>query len=320
MIVKRLGAVVLAVILILGALLIRDRVLDDDNGSGDGPRADREIVCVEDLREACAALAEALEIDIRIEDAGDTLDALAALEDPSEAPIWITMRPFPEMVDDLRVTTRRESFEVAQTTVGSSPIALVADPDRSNTLTEYCGGTLQWSCVGEVAGEEWSVIGGNGSWETVRPAFAPIDSGIGLLGVADAVSGYFGGAPMVLDDLDFTRWASNLADAILTSSRPTRSAIATIQTRSSALDIAVGAEAELSDATSSELTLQYADPMIRADVVIAVPEGTSPPSGLTDELTLTLAAQGWDTPTNDPNPLPSARELVAIREVWKGFL
>ena len=59
MILKRLGAIALAVILIGGAWLVRDRVIDDDGGSGndDPPRAGREIVCVEDLRDACDALA-----------------------------------------------------------------------------------------------------------------------------------------------------------------------------------------------------------------------------------------------------------------------
>ena len=59
--------------------------------------------------------------------------------------------------------------------------------------------------------------------------------------------------------------------------------------------------------------------MIRADVVVAVPEGTSLPSGLSDELVQILGAQGWDAASVDPNPLPSAREMFAIREAWKVF-
>ncbi|HWM18992.1 MAG TPA: hypothetical protein VNO51_04850, partial [Ilumatobacteraceae bacterium] len=121
-------------------------------------------------------------------------------------------------------------------------------------------------------------------------------------------------------DLEFTRWASDVAEAVLTSARPTFSAVATIQTRSSALDVAVGAEAELSPAALDRFTLQYADPMIRADVVVVVPEGASTPSGLTDELAQFLEARGWDSPVTEPNPLPQASEMFAIREAWKGFL
>ena len=80
----------------------------------------------------------------------------------------------------------------------------------------------------------------------VRPAFAPIDSAIGLLGVADAVSGYFGTSPIQVKDPGFVSWARPLAKAVPASALTGGTAIKTIQTRPSALDIAVGAFAELS--------------------------------------------------------------------------
>jgi hypothetical protein len=319
MIVKRLGAIALAVILILGALVVRDQVIDDNDT--DTPRAAREIVCVEDLRAACLALADAHEdLDIEIESAEQTLDDLVALEAPAEAAIWITMAPLPAMLADLRSIENVPALETAQLPVVSSPIALVAAQERIDVLTQHCGGTLQWRCLGDVAGDEWSEIGGDETWETVRPAFSPIDSAIGLLGVADATAGYFGSRTIVTDDVDFTRWASDVAEAVLSSSRPPDSAIATIQRRASALDIAVGAAAELSDSTLDRFTRQYADPMIRADVVVVVPEGVSPPHDVTDELAQYLRAQGWEAPSSETNPLPPAPQMYAIREAWKGFL
>jgi hypothetical protein len=323
MIAKRLGAVTLAVILILGAWIVRDRVIEDNGSSGDGdtPRAAQEIVCVEDLRDACLALADAHEdLDIEIESAEQTLDDLVALEEASEAAIWITMAPLPAMLADLRSVGNAPGLETEQLQVASSPIALVAAPERIDVLTLHCGGTLRWDCLGDVAGDEWSEIGGDERWETVRPAFSPIDSAIGLLGVADATVGYFGSRTIVTDDVDFTRWASNVAEAVLSSSRPPDSAIATIQRRASALDIAVGAAAELSDSTLDRFTRQYADPMIRADVVVLVPEGVSAPQDLTAELAQYLMAQGWEAPSGEPNPLPTAPQMYAIREAWKGFL
>jgi hypothetical protein len=323
MIAKRLGAIALAVILIGGAWVIRDRVIDDNGGSGndDPPQADREIVCVEDLRDACLALADAHEdLDVEIESAEQTLDDLVALEDPSEAAIWITMAPLPAMLADLRSVKNVPALVTEQLPVASSPIALIAAPARMDVLTQHCGGTLRWGCLGDVAGEEWSEIGGNETWETVRPAFSPIDSAIGLLGVADATVGYFGSRTIVTDDVDFTRWASDVAEAVLSSSRPPDSAIATIQRRSSALDIAVGAAAELPVSTLDRFTRQYADPMIRADVVVVVPEGVSPPNDLTNELAQYLMAQGWEAPSPETNPLPSAPQMYAIREAWKRFL
>ena len=114
-------------------------------------------------------------------------------------------------------------------------------------MTTACGDPLDWTCVGDAAGDSWEDIGGDPSWGLVRPAFAPIDSAIGLLGVADAVSGYFGASPIQVDDPDFVSWARPLARAVPATALTGGTAIKTIQTRPSALDIAVGAVAEMSD-------------------------------------------------------------------------
>jgi hypothetical protein len=320
MIVKRLGAIVLAVILILGALVVRDRVIDDNGGSGDDdpPRADREIVCVSDLRDVCDALAD--DRDIRIEPAGATLDELAALDDPADAPIWITMHPFPAMVDDLRVGARREPLNAESTVVASSPITLVMAAGESAALTAECGEPLEWECIGEAAGNPWTEIGSTSLQGDVRPAFARISTAIGILGVADAVAGYFGTSPIQTDEPEFVSWARRLADAVPATAVTGANAIATIEVRRSALDIAVGAEAELSENGRASLGLQYADPMIRADVVVAVPDGASLPSGLAADLGRLLVTDGnWDPPSAEPNPLPDARELLAIRSAWMAF-
>ncbi|HEX4982429.1 MAG TPA: hypothetical protein VFV63_12045 [Ilumatobacteraceae bacterium] len=328
MILKRLGAIALAVILIGGAWLVRDRVIDDDGGGGgsssgdnDPPPAGREIVCVTDLREACDALADTHDdLVIRIVDAGETLDALTELEDPSEAPIWITMAPLPEMVDDLRAAARTAPMGTQQTTIASSPIALVVLADRASALTAACGNPLDWHCVGAAAGQSWEEIGGDPSFGLVRPAFAPIESTFGLLGVADAVSGYFGASPLQLEDPSFVSWGRRLARAVPASAVSGPTAIATIQIRASALDIAVGPAAELSDTSRSPVTPQYADPMVRADVVVAVPIQTSLPSGLIEDLRRLLITEGkWDAASTDRNPLPSARDMLAIRSAWELF-
>ena len=76
----------------------------------------------------------------------------------------------------------------------------------------------------------------------------------------------------------------------------------------------------MSDTSVAAVTPQYADPMIRADVVVAVPAGASVPSGLIDDLQRLLVTEGnWDSASTEPNPLPSARDMLAIREAWKDF-
>ena len=61
--------------------------------------------------------------------------------------------------------------------------------------------------------------------------------------------------------------------------------------------------------------------MIRADVVVAVPAGASVPSGLINDLERLLVTEGsWEDPAStEPNPLPSATDMLAIREAWKDF-
>ncbi|MGH9134248.1 MAG: hypothetical protein ACRDZZ_09955 [Ilumatobacteraceae bacterium] len=321
MIARRLGAAALAVGLIGGAWLIRDRVIEDDASADGPPREAHQIVCVSDLETACAALdRERDDVSVRIEDAAVTLAATAGLEDASGAPVWVTMAPLPAMVDDLRDAARRAPLETTQSDIASSPIALVVPVDRAAVLAKRCGApAIEWECLGDVAGEPWSDIDGAGLPGNVRPAFTPIDTALGLLGVADAVAGYFGTAPIVVDDPDFVSWARPLARAVSESALSSGSAIATIQTRRSALDVAVGAEAELSDTSGSTFALAYADPMIRADVVVAVPAGTSLPGDLVDDLAELLRAERWDPPSADPNPLPGARDLLAIRAAWKEF-
>jgi hypothetical protein len=323
MIAKRLGAIALTVALILGAWLIRDRVIDDDGGvAGDDepPRTEREIVCVSDLREACDALAGALDLDIRIEDAGATLDAFADQENDTDPPIWITMEPFAAMAD-MRVVIRGGPEEFGERiAVASSAIALVVPSDRVAVLAAACGEPLDWRCIGDAAGNPWEDIGGEPSWGTVRPGFTSVDRASGLLGVGAAVAGYFGDTTIVPDDPDFQRWARPLAEAVPASALTGRTAIVTIETRPSALDIAVGAAAELSDPGGTDLSLQYADPMIRADVVVAVPDGMTLPNGIVEELARLLVTEGrWDSPSAGADPLPTALELLAIRGAWKAL-
>jgi hypothetical protein len=322
MIAKRLGAIALTVAMIVGAWLIRSEVIDDDGGaSGDDgpPPTEREIVCVSDLRDACNAVANNLDLDIRIESASTALDALAALEDPSDAPIWITIEPFPAMVDSLREIRGAPELGAEQLPVASSRIALVIPADRAPTLLAFCGDPIQWRCVGENAGQEWTTIDGDPVWRDVKPAFAPIDTALGLLSVAGAADGYFGATTIDVNDTEFLRWALRLASAVPRSALTGGTPIATIEIRPSALDIAVGAEAELSDATGSRFTTAYADPMIRADVVVSVPDGTASPSGLESALSQTLLADGWGPPPEASNPLPTAVEMIAVRIAWEGF-
>ena len=60
-------------------------------------------MCATELQAACDAIAAAdPDVDVLVEPAGVTLDRLAALPDDADAPVWLTIEPFPAMVDELR--------------------------------------------------------------------------------------------------------------------------------------------------------------------------------------------------------------------------
>ena len=97
---QRVGAVILAIALVVGAFVIRRNVIekDDDEPSTDGTEVDepdREdataLYCITELTEVCDVLASTHdELDVTVEDAGETLDRLAALGDEEHAEMRVT--------------------------------------------------------------------------------------------------------------------------------------------------------------------------------------------------------------------------------------
>ena len=90
---KRIGALAVAVVLIAGALLLRNSVLDDDadeptgstTATTDAATAAGELICITELDAVCRDLGAALpDLDVQVQDAGVTLDSLATL--PDDAP------------------------------------------------------------------------------------------------------------------------------------------------------------------------------------------------------------------------------------------
>ena len=118
-----------------------------------------------------------------IEDAGATLDRLAALEDPDEAPLWLTIEPYPAMVDSIRGSAGTEPLAFTATTLGASQLGVALPSDEQlGVLATVCGTDPRlWRCIGDHAGASWSEVGGDASWGTVRPAFGDVDaSALGL--------------------------------------------------------------------------------------------------------------------------------------------
>jgi hypothetical protein len=331
---RRIGAVLIAVALIAGALLLRRTVLDDDADASDGPSgstpstaepvtAAGDLVCITELEAACEAIAaDHPDLDITIEPAGTTLDRLAGLADDEPAPLWLTIQPFSEMVDSLRTGSRREPIGAATDTVATSELTIGAPTDgRADVLVSACAGLPLWRCIGDHAGDPWTELGGEASWRTVRPSLGFVaDEAVALASFAAAVAGYVGSpeirASTLVSDPAFTPWLNRLTGAVPTSSLSAGTPLATMAVRP-ALDLAATTDAEAEAVGGDRFALNYSDPRMWVEAVLAVPAGAAAPAGLVDDLTSAATAAGWDEPAAVPQALPNASTMLALRARWQ---
>ncbi len=298
MIVRRLMAVVIAVSLIGGAVLIR-RELERDDPSGPSAGDITMLVCAVELAAACGAVTE---LPVTIEEAGTTLDRLADADADSTSILWLTFDPFPAMADSLRTAARLPATTFQAEAIASSPIALVAPTSVISTIGETCGTEPTWQCV---AGLD------------LRIGFARTPtSGTGLLGLVQAALGFDPAGSPAFDDAQFQVWLRNLVRSVAPSQLSSGTAIDTLQTRPSSMDVAVGTVAQLGNGRRSDFGVAYAEPMIRADVVLAAPTGAELPDEVARQLREGLVAAGWEEPDPSSSVL-DARTVLAVRALWE---
>jgi hypothetical protein len=324
---KRLGAAAAAVVLIAGALVTRDALDDDDDptiaSESSVPRAPAPdaIVCAEELGGVCASLRAALGSEaVRIEPAYTTLDALAG-EGAGDA-LWVTMSPFPAMVDAQRATTGDDPLALATTPVAATPLAVAspASGDRLGALEAVCAGAPLWRCIGEQAGTPWADLGADVEG-TVRPSVGDVErSGLALVSFSGAVAGYFG-EPTYRQaswetDPAFLPWLQSVATTVPTSVLSGGTPLATMASRRSALDIAATTDAELAplSADPSRFEVKYPEPTMGVEGVVA---GPVPGADLLREIGTAFTANGWGPPAATPPAAPSAVTMLGLRQLWR---
>lgn len=319
----RLSALAVAVVLVVGSFLVRREVIEGDNGDRSDEQID-DLVCITELADVCTAYAAGDEsVDVTIEDAGVTLDRLAALEAGAEPPLWLTVEPYPAMVDSIRAGTRVEPLGYSTNALGATQLGVALPPDgRLDVLLAACAGEPLWRCIGTNAGGPWSELGGEASWGTVRPALGDVDnSALGLSSFAASVAGYFNDPDVSRsrweNDSAFIPWLDGLADTSSGVSLSGGSSLGTMATRPSALDIAATAGFELAavDADSQRFARNYPAPEMWLQAVLAVPGGAAA-GDLAGQLSGQLRTSGWDDPSTATTPLPSASTMLALRAYW----
>lgn len=332
--------------MVVVALYVRDRIEDDGGGGGGGTV---RLRCTTELEAACAALTEDADVAVTVEPAGTTARSLASLPDAQRPDFdaWLAPSPWPEIVDVLRRENQmRPMFAKASDPIGRSPLVLVVRADRRPVLeaTPACNNTIDWKCIGAVAGRTWTELpGGQAAWGTMKPTFGdPAANAVALLVLSQASSEFLGTTDYSRAELEgdeYLDWLSGIERAV--PSTPANPFLEMLQQLPTATyDIVGTTEAEAAPAIAAaapdrrkELTLLYPEPVVTADVVLAAVAGRQDiADGLDpDDVAAPLARTGWrvsgqpnargvrDTPAlPHQSGLPDAGVLVALQQTWSG--
>ena len=329
---RRVLAVLGAVLMVTVALLVRSALNDDDDDAGDGHRGGGDrvltLLCAEELADACEVLEDEGRAEVQIEAVGETVDRLGVVDAALEVDAWLTLDPFAQQVNDRRLfATGNALFADPIPTGVSSELALVTQDDRGVALEADCV-EVGWACVGDAAGEPWADHEGETAWGPVKPGYdAPDTSATGLLVLAQATADHLDDPGFAGQDID-ERWLGDLEDAVPT--RTAGSSLLRLAQQGGAAFGAVGAlradaEAVAGTAQGGDLTIFYPAPMFQASVVVAPGRGAGEDllDALVDladgdnELVDALLAAGWSDRADGTEPLPSAGVLDALRSAWE---
>jgi hypothetical protein len=319
--VGRLGALALAILLVVGAFAWRNRdggPTPSDGSSATAQPATAEpgvVWCAEELG-ICDTLADSLE-DVEVETAPGVVTARALQED-DEVGTWVTLDALVDVAEDGRASNSLgPAFEPDPEPVATSPLVLVGWKDRMAALADACA--TDWACVGEVAAGTWAEAGGSTVWGDPKPAWAdPDQSGIGLLVLAQAAASRLDGAALTTANLDapeFRTWLTDLvrgASFTPSSGSVLEEMVSFGPARRDVVGTTAAQAAQVLSraARTAELAVVAAEPPVTARAVVARPVGGDVPAGLEAAVAEALGAQGWDTGTTTsgpslPSPVPS---------------
>lgn len=335
---KRLLAVIGAVAMIGGSILVRGAMTGDGGGGANGSSGGggTHLICATELEAACATLAdEDSDLTFDVEDAGITAERFV---DPAFRPAdtdidgWLTLAPWPELVN-LRRELAGDGAVLGDPSdvLATAKLTIVGPTERIDLLTTACGGEPQtgWKCLGGLADEPWADYGGDSTEGSIEVGHdEPTESATGLLVLGQAASDWFGDTGFArndfVEDAGFRPWLAQLENANpgLTPAFESLPVLQQLERLPTSSWDAVGTldpEARASKRRSAtDLTVLYPSPMIRAEAVLAPITGHEADIAA-DQLTAALEPAGWapgPAPQDTPDG-PSAGVYEALIEEWK---
>jgi hypothetical protein len=299
--VKRFGAAVLAVTMVVVSLMIRSRIDDDDNGSGSstGTTNDRPVVmCITELADACHQAFDAT-ADVHVEEAINTAKAIAKGGAAIDA--WVTFSGWPELL-----AAKGASPTLSPTPVASTPLVIAAVKQRAEVLDCKASG---WSCLLAAAGEPWTGLGGLAEWGAVKVGIPRATSAAGLLLEASAITGYANTIDVGTNDQAYSD-----ARALLSHVEQDANAFTSFTVQLPARFSFVGAlqvdVATRAGTKADQITTLALQPPASAIAVVARP-GKSTRVDPT-KLTKPLQGAGWTVPPVPSSGLPEGGLLLAL--------
>ena len=294
---SRVVALVVAIVLIAGAVLIRSAI--DDNGSPasrphEGPV---RVVCADEVYDACASL-DPTRYDARREDAAVTAAALAGPGEPA-FDVWIAPASWVGIVDDARSRNGGTATLAAEEEpVARSPLVVVGGAD-----VDAC----DWRCIGS---------------KTFSVGAAAPSSALGTIELGAAATGFLGRSTFAANDLDtpFRSWLEGMTQRIVTNDQPVTTLLQSRAFFDAAISTEADARAQL-DAASPDrkagLSLQYPAPVANVDIVAVDvdPSRDRVAAGAARTVGSLLQSRGWKAPSAAPDGLPRPGVLAALREL-----
>ena len=174
---KFAAAAIGAVALIVGAVVVRDRL--DDRGA---PRATpldpskaEVVVCLDELDTLCAALADGAGDRVRV----STESGLATVGRLSERTpdqfTWVTTAEWTDRAIEARAAKNVPALDrlLDAQSAAHAPLTLVVWADRAAALTNNCAAVMV--CTADVAADGWASVGGASSWGAVEFDLRDVD-------------------------------------------------------------------------------------------------------------------------------------------------
>ena len=302
--------------LIIAAVLIRNGLDDNSSSTTDGtdkPSGGKvTVICSTEFEAICNRL-DAKKYDTTTESAGKTLDRLAKA-DAKLPNAWITLDPFPNMIDVMRGGNGATAVNPTVVAVATNTPLLAIAQSFVEPIKVLCGGAgVTWKCVGGNAGQSLS-----GGRKLLPGITDPNTEADGLLAFANAVSSYIGVTTSdrsQWEDPAFVKWLRSFRTNV-TVTVEGEDPLSTVIVHKTRFNVT---QTTASDAAGSAQPNAFATtPTSPANQYVAVVATFTDRAGdLAAKVTASLVTAGW-TQATDPQAKLPAGTFIALRTLWKG--